>query len=194
MTELDERGRLPSPADIADRVVPEDESVWERRARALTMRNGGATYTQIAERTGVSVPTARKDVRLAMREVINEPAEDMIARQRAVLHDLQRAHYVRALSGDIDSTKIVLDVLRHEAQLFGLNAPARVHVGVTDMEFAERALELMNGIGVDAVRELAAGVDAERRAELGIDPAAPVTIDGELSDNGPGDDEPWADI
>ncbi|UJE15719.1 helix-turn-helix DNA binding domain protein [Gordonia phage Ligma] len=190
-------------ADVAESARPEDESIFERRMKALTLRNGGATYTQIAERFGVSIPTARKDVRLALREVVNEPAEDMIARQRAVLHDLHRAHFARALSGDIDSTRMVLETLKIEAQLFGLNAPSRVAVGVTDMEFAEQAVELIAGLGRMPQAEMLASLDAEARERLGLPGASPTTatpetIDAEVVTDGhnptPAQDEPWADV
>ncbi|QNL30187.1 helix-turn-helix DNA binding protein [Gordonia phage Mariokart] len=199
-----------SAADVAEGVRPDDETIYERRMKALTLRNGGATYTQIAERFGVSVPTARKDVRLALREVVNEPAEDMIARQRAVLHDLHRAHFANALRGDIDSTRMVLETLKVEAQLFGLNAPSRVAVGVTDMEFAEQAVELIAGLGRMPQAEMLASLDAETRAQLGLPGASPTTatpatIDAEIVPDAPSGaeatptpppahDVPWADV
>lgn len=200
-----------TPDDIAASTPADDETIFERRMRALTLRNGGATYTQIAERTGVSIPTARKDVRMAYREVVNEPAEDKIARQRAILHDVHRAHFARALNGDIDSSKIVLDCLKVEAQLFGLNAPARVAVGVTDMEFAEQAVELIAGLGRIPQDEMLASLDTEKRAALGLPtPKTPGVIDAEVIEADPfdlphgptplpakpdeGETEPWADV
>lgn len=202
-----------TPDDIAGATPADDETIYERRMRSLTMRNAGATYTQIAERTGVSVPTARKDVRMAYREVVAEPAEDKIARQRGILHDLHRAHFTRALNGDIDSSKIVLDCLKVEATLFGLNAPARVAVGVTDMEFSEQAVELIAGLGRIPPDEMLAGLDPEKRADLGLPaPKAPNVIDAELIEADPfdlphgpvparstsvpdeGETEPWADV
>lgn len=181
-------------ADVAAAPSPADETLFERRMKALTLRNGGATYTQIAERFGVSVPTARKDVRMAYREVVNEPAEDMIARQRAILHDLHRAHFARALSGDIDSTRMVLETLKVEAQLFGLNAPQRVAVGVTDMEFAEQAVELIAGLGRMPQAEMLAGLDAATRERLGLPGSSPTTatqetIDGQVVPEAPLDRE-----
>ncbi|AWN04265.1 Rnase E [Gordonia phage Sour] len=201
MTEIDERGNpRPTADEIAEAARPEDETIFERRMKSLTLRNGGATYTQIAERMGVSVPTARKDVRLALREIVNEPAEDMIARQRAVLHDLHRAHFARALTGDIESTRMVFEGLKLEAQLFGLNAPQRVAVGVTDMEFAEQAAELIAGLDRMPHAEMLASLDPETRAHLGLPgssptSAAPETIEGEVVPENPTPaDEPWADV
>ncbi|QDF17592.1 hypothetical protein SEA_YAGO84_61 [Gordonia phage Yago84] len=192
-----------TPADVAEGIRPEDETVYERRMRSLTLRNGGATYTQIAEKMQVSVATARKDVRLALREVVNEPAEDMVARQRAVLHDLHRAHFANALRGGIDSTRMVLETLKVEAQLFGLNAPQRVSVGVTDMEFAEQAVELIAGLDRMPQPEMLASLDPETRERLGLPGASPTsatqeTIDAEVVPDTPDtpaqDPEPWADV
>lgn len=138
-----------------DAIIPDDETLWERRARSLTLRNAGATYRQIAEKTGVSVPTARTDVQAALREVLAETAEDMIARQRAILFDIQRANYSAAASGDIDAAKIILSTLERESRLFGLDAPTRVNVGVSDVEFAEKTASLITSLGLQPPRDLA---------------------------------------
>lgn len=142
-------------ADVANAQVAADESLFERRMRALTLRNAGATYRQIAEKTGVSAAAARKDVAAALREVVAETAEDMIARQRAVLMDIQRANYAAAASGDIDAARLIIATLEREARLFGLDAPTRVNVGVSDVEFAERTASLIESLGLRPPKELA---------------------------------------
>jgi hypothetical protein len=144
--------------DVANAVPAEDETLWERRMRALTLRNAGATYQRIADQLGVTVPTARKDVRLALREVINETAEDMLARQRSVLMDIQRSNYAAALQGDREAQTMVIRCLEHEAKLFGLYAPTRVAVGVSDTEFAEQAADLISSLGLEPPQELARAV------------------------------------
>jgi hypothetical protein len=135
--------------------VPEEELRIERQVRALTLRNAGATFRQIADKTGVSPTQARKDVEVALREVVAESAESMIARQRAVLHDIVRANYAAAASGDIDAARVILSTLEREAKLFGLDAPTRVSVGVSDVEFAERTASLIESLGLSPPRELA---------------------------------------
>lgn len=143
-----------TPDDVAFGVRPVDETLWERRMRALTLRNAGLTYAKIGDQQGTNAATARNDVRVALREVINETAEDMLARQRSVLADMQRAHYPAALQGDVAATAAVLRCLEHEAKLFGLYAPARVSVGVTDTEFAAQAVELITALGLQPMPEL----------------------------------------
>lgn len=184
---------IPDVNDIAESTPAEDESLWERRMRTLTMRNAGATYKQIAEKMGISTTQVRKDIRLAYREVIAETAEDMIARQRSILFDIQRANYSAAVGGDIDAQKAILSTLDHEAKLFGLYAPTRVNVGVSDVEFAEKAATLINSLGLEPPKEL---VNAIRNR--------PEDIDGEVVDvpvvepapaaSGPVAAEDWSNI
>lgn len=143
-----------SPDDFANGERPDDETLWERRIRALTLRNAGATYQRIASQLNISIPTARKDVRYALREVINETSEDMLARQRSVLLDIQRINYPAALRGDRDAQNMIIKALEHEARLFGLYAPTRVAVGVSDTEFAEQAAELIESLGLQPPTEL----------------------------------------
>lgn len=179
--------------DVAASAPAVDEELWERRNRALTMRNGGATWQQIAERLDVSTTTARKDVRVALREVISEPAEDMLARQRSVLFDLQRSNYVRALNGDNAAAKIVLSCMEHEAKLFGLYAPARVAIGVTDVEFAERAVDLISSMNLQPPAELLKAREPENSNVL--DAVQIIDAEVEADDNDSSDDDDdWADI
>lgn len=154
--------------DVANAVPAEDETLWERRMRALTLRNAGATYQRIADQLGVTVPTARKDVRLALREVINETAEDMLARQRSVLMDIQRSNYAAALQGDREAQTMVIRCLEHEAKLFGLYAPTRVAVGVSDTEFAEQAADLISSLGLEPPKELARAVSQATAVEVDV--------------------------
>ena len=130
-------------------VASEDETRIERRMRALSLRNAGATFTQIAERCHVSVGQARKDVERARRDLIDEASrEKLIADQRAVLLDIRRANYPAMTRGDIDAAKIILSSLEREAKLFGLDAPSRMSIGIgTDVEFAETLSSLIESVG-----------------------------------------------
>lgn len=187
-------------ADVAAATPADDETLWERRMRALTLRNAGATFRQVAEKTGVSAAQARKDVSIALREVVAESAEDMISRQRSILFDIQRANYSAAASGDIDAAKIILSTLEREAKLFGLDAPTRVSVGVSDVEFAEKTAALISSLGLQPPRELATmsakvreTLDAEVVELLPFDVA-----DGSVGGASEGDDDappqPWSNI
>lgn len=122
--------------------------------KALTLRNAGATFTQIALKLKISPTVARGDVRLALREVLSESTEDFIARQRSVLLDCQRGAYAGALSGDKDSIMAIVRCLEQEAKLLGLYAPVRQVVGISDVDFAEQAAELIGKLGLTPPKEL----------------------------------------
>ena len=125
--------------------------------KVLTMRNAGATFQRIADQLGISTVTARKDLQRAYREVLNDTPEDMLARQRAVLLDITRANYPAALNGDKDAATTIIKALEQEAKLFGLYAPTRALIGVSDVEFAEQAAALIasiNAIDPTALNEL----------------------------------------
>lgn len=153
-------------ASIAGATTPIDEELWERRMKALTLRNAGATFAQIGVQLHVSATVARADVRQALREVLTETTEDFIARQRSVLLDMQRAAYPGAMRGDRDSIVSIVKCLEQEAKLLGLYAPARVAVGIGDVDFAEQAAGLIAKLGLQPPKELMHG------ARSGSDDAA----------------------
>lgn len=156
----------------------EDVTVWERRMKALTMRNAGATFARIADQLGISETRARDDVRKATAEVVQLPVDKMVERQRSILLDITRVNYPAAMSGDRDAQTVLLRVLEHEAKLYGLYAPARVNVGVSETEFANQAAELLSVLGTEPLRELA-----------GEPP-----LDAELEDLTDGSTEGWSNI
>lgn len=155
---------LPTPDDLTRAIAagvvagvghaPVDEELWERRMRALTLRNAGGTFSQIAAQLHISATVARADVRLALREVLSETTEDFIARQRSVLLDCQRGAYPGALSGDKDSIMAIVRCLEQEAKLLGLYAPVRQVVGISDVDFAEQAAELITKLKLQPPKEL----------------------------------------
>ena len=146
---------MTSPKDIANAPLPEDSTIWERRMKALTMRNAGATFARIAEQLGVSEPQVRKDIRIAIRDIVQIPVDQMVDRQRSILLDITRVNYPAAMSGDREAQAMLLRVLEHEAKLYGLYAPTRVNVGISETEFAAQAAELLAALGTEPLRELA---------------------------------------
>lgn len=162
----------PSVDDLASSTTASDESLWERRMRAVTMRNAGRTYAQIAEAlsnsgTPVSVSTVRKDISKAYKEIIGEARDDMIARQRSVLFDFQRANYLDAINSDPDradqriaAQKMIVSAMDHEAKLFGLYSPTRVNIGISDAEFAEETAKLISELGLEPPKELTSAISA----------------------------------
>lgn len=151
----------PTPDAITRAVMagvsaPVDEELWERRMKALTLRNAGYTFSVIAAQLGISATVVRADCRLAMREVISETIEEGVARQMSVLRDMQHGAYPCAMSGDKDSIMAIVRCLEQEAKLKGLYAPARMSVGISDVDFAEQAAVLFEKLGQAVPKELMA--------------------------------------
>lgn len=172
---------MPSAADIAGADPVIDETLYERRMRALTLRIAGGTFAQIAHQLKVSPATARKDVEAAKREIVAESAEGMIAEELAALRAVRHANMKAAVSGDIDAGRLVLATSTEIRKLFGLDAPSRVSVGVNDIEFAERTAALIESLGLEPPRELVKNlhredanvVDAEVVPDSGAESAEP---------------------
>lgn len=143
-----------------------DETLWERRYRSLQLRNARLTFDQIAQRTGVSPATARKDVEAAKRAVVEESTrEQLIGEHRSVLMAMRAAQYPSMLGGDVDAAKVIMSTLVREADMFGLDAPKRTAIGVgTDVEFATTLLQLIESVGGDVPKELADVARSERDA------------------------------
>jgi len=165
-----------TPEDLADADVAEDTESWERGYKALTMRNAGATWAKIAANFDVSPQQIRYDVRRVMREIVKVPVDEMVARQRAILLDITRVNYPAALGGDASAQAMLMKVLEHEAKLYGLYAPTRVQVGISESEFAAQAAELLEALGTEPLRALAGE-------------ALPV-VEGEVLDDGSVDNGP----
>lgn len=176
-----------TPDDITRAVMagvgaPVDEERWERRMKALTLRNAGYTFAVIAAQLGVSATVVRADCRLAMREVLSETVEEAVARQVSVLRDMQHGAYSGAMTGDKDSIMAIVRCLEQEAKLKGLYAPARLAVGISDVDFAEQAASLFEKLGHAVPKELMAhGLSDGRRVADGVGatgaPDSPAPVD-----------------
>lgn len=172
-------------SELAEIMPADDETIVERRSRALSLRNAGATFTQIAERCRISPAQARKDVDRARRSLIDESTrESLVADQRAVILDIRRANYAAMVRGDVDAAKLILSSLEREAKLFGLDAPSRSILGIgTDVEFAESLAGLIESVGFTPPDDLLFTARGERA----------ITVDAEPADDRDSKKEPGAE-
>lgn len=184
---------------------PEDETLWERRMQAVSLRNAGMTFAQIGELQGITAAMVRRDIERALREYTSGQMDQLIAQHRSVIADMRRANYPGMLRGEKEPAKTILDGMAHEAKLLGMYAPTRVVTGVNEVEFSERFVELINAVSPNTLKELLSGairrnaadhpdapVDAEVVAEPQSDPR-PADGLGDEPDPGPGVVEPAAD-
>jgi len=99
----------------------------EREAQMLELRKLGYTYRQIAERYGLHLTTVYKVVQRALeryRARVRESAEQLLHLELERLDALMAAHFARALEGDHQSTKRVLECIALRAKLLGLEQAA----------------------------------------------------------------------
>lgn len=187
----------------------------DERAKAIEavqLRRSGLPYREISEQLGYWADES--GARHAVARLLDRREAESVDELRAVegerLDALQAAHWQAALRGDIDATKVVLQVIDRRAKLFGLNAPTRLAVGpgMSDREFAEQMAELIAVISPEtlgeALRSLPGGVgralpDAGGLSAMhegdGTGDATAFVRAAHGRDSGPVDDsEPWSNL
>ena len=110
-----------------------------KRAQALQLRMGGASYSAIAAQMGSSgAGTAYKQVRAALREMLQEPADAVRAIELERYDRLMLAHWPTALRGDIQASAMVLRIMERRAAMLGLDAPKKIDLTAYIRDLAER--------------------------------------------------------
>lgn len=134
-----------------------NEELLARRTKVMFLRNAGATWPTIAEETGVSEATCRKDYAVVCRDINAEQPANVVARHRAVIFDIQRANYPAMMRGDKDAAATILRALDRESKLLGLDAPTKIMASVSGEEFANEAARLIariNQLDPNTLKEL----------------------------------------
>lgn len=120
----------------------------ERMADALKLREGGATYHQIADQLGISYAQAYADVQDALKEITREAAEDVLEIELMRLDNLFRMAYVKARKGNLKAIDTALKVMDRRARLLGLDKPEGTNGAQLDS--MREAYSQMFLLGVDA--------------------------------------------
>lgn len=120
----------------------------ERMADALKLREGGATYHQIADQLGISYAQAYADVQDALKEITREAAEDVLEIELMRLDNLFRMAYVKARKGNLKAIDTALKVMDRRARLLGLDKPEGANGAQLDS--MREAYSQMFLLGVDA--------------------------------------------
>lgn len=109
----------------------------ERISQTLNYRRMGLTYAEISKTLEISETQAREDVELGMREIIREPAEEILARELDRLDRLTVLHFKTTMNPKsthkaiCDSTDRLLRIMDRRAKYLGLDNPTRVEVSNT---------------------------------------------------------------
>jgi len=98
----------------------------ERYRKALELRKAGATYDQIAAQLGYSAKAAaRHAVQAAIKEIIREPAEEVIQLELSRLDAMLLGCWTKAKSGDVHCIDRALRIMERRASYLGIDAPKR---------------------------------------------------------------------
>lgn len=97
----------------------------DRRARAVRLRLGGASYDTIAKDLGLaSRASAWKLVQRALRDRVFEEVDQYRELELQRLDALQAAHWGAAVAGDVKAALLVLKIIEQRVKLLCLDQPA----------------------------------------------------------------------
>lgn len=118
--------------------------VMKRAEKVYSYRLAGFTYRQISDKVGVGVDTVRKDFQRMTVEYPEQTARDLVAEQNQKLVEMMKPQYLKAITGNGPAAKTMLELLRHQADLFGL-----IGLNADDggMDLAQKQFQML----VDAV-------------------------------------------
>ena len=172
-----------------------DAGERDRAQRAVALRIEGRAYAAIAEELGWRDESgARHAVDRLLSRIEHESITELRTVEGRRLDKLQEAVWTAALRGETDSVKTALQIMARRAKLYGLDAPERINVGISETEFASQAAELLAVMGEAPLRELARMPAVAAHALPVVDaeliPAAPATATATDDD----DDEPWSNL
>lgn len=107
------RSTKTSPQRIRDR---------ERMTKALNLRKAGASYQQIADQLHYNDRSAAHHaVTTALKQLIQEPGEDVLLLELARLDDLTTAVWRKAITGDPKAIDTALRISERRSKLQGLD-------------------------------------------------------------------------
>lgn len=133
----------------------------ERQRKALELRKGGHTYQDIADKLDYGGPSgAYTAIRAALKALVKEPAEEVLALELARLDVMLAGLWIDARKGNVLKIDRVLKIMSRRADLLGLDAP-KTYKDVTDYQKA--AEELAAELGKP---ELVEQIAAEMRADV----------------------------
>ena len=99
-------------------------------AKALQLKEQGATFDQIGHTLGISTTRAYNDVQDALKEITREPAEDVLKVELRRIDRLWQVAYQKAMKGDLKSMDRAISLIDRRIKLHGLD----VHKNEISME------------------------------------------------------------
>lgn len=109
------------------KTTPQRIAAKVKAAKALELRKEGQTFQAIAETAGYNSPQAAHEaVKRAIKEIIREPAEDVIRLELERIDALWGIQYLNAQTGDVQAMAACMRLMERRAKLLGLDAPEKV--------------------------------------------------------------------
>lgn len=108
---------------------PNALTMAEKVQKALTLRQSGASYAEIARAMGTSTSRAHQYVTKALaewREARIEAAEEIASTEMSRIDLIQRSIWAQALRGDLAAIDRIIKLMERRAKLLGLDAPTKV--------------------------------------------------------------------
>jgi hypothetical protein len=109
-----------------------------RHRQAMTLRQAGLTYQQIADELRYSdARSAERAVIAGLQTAGREIANNLLPLELDRLDAMQRAIWGDALAGDIAAIHTVLKIMERRAKYAGLDAPTRANISVDSHQQVE---------------------------------------------------------
>lgn len=145
----------------------------ERGEQALQLRKEGLTYTEIAEKLGLTPSGVSGAIKAAMDRITREPAEEVLKLELARLDELYKHARLRALGlvrqrqkgvsvmGQLDAIDSCLKIMQRRARLLGLDSPDKTELmGKDGAPLLTAGVLVVPGMAVNAAeweKEMALG-------------------------------------
>ena len=100
------------------------------KLRALELRKAGYSYAEIAADLGKHKSSAWRNVKQALKETLQEPADDVRKLELIRLDAALRAIWPMVEAGNLSAIDRLHVNLKRRAELLGLDAPAKHQVDV----------------------------------------------------------------
>ncbi|OFP16012.1 hypothetical protein HMPREF2998_00570 [Corynebacterium sp. HMSC065A05] len=117
----------------------------ERMAKALKLREGGATYQAIADNLGISLARAYQDVKDGLADITREPAEHLLTLELERIDRLWTPLFVKAVKGDMKATDRLIRLMDQRAKLLGLYRH-EVNVSSSALDAITSGFEILEGM------------------------------------------------
>lgn len=126
-------------------ITPSVETV-AREAKVVQLRRAKLDWTTIATEVGLNSPQAAQRIfRRAISRVNVAQVDELRREESEVLDRLHAAYWRQATNGDVAAGLLILKVFEQRAKLWGLYAPTKSQVEVTDST-RQRLVELVDQI------------------------------------------------